>query len=352
VAFYPISATRAYTVYATSATPSLTGYNAYTVTTPGVQTLVVSAARPLILFNLNVSLEWDARQDQQYMSQLQYDLRRASEFLFDWTNGRAALGMVTFYHDRVNWDAADVRIYASNRLRPWAVQGGIAEVKTTDPTTGTLAYEPGMVHMAATWNRYGDPGVLGEDWPRTLAHELGHYALFLDDNYLGLDAAGFLIPVTTCPGAMSDPFRDDWSELHPEAGWSQECGTTLAARAAGADWRTVHTFYPWLPNVLTNTNSGPVNLPLNVTQLRVAAPVTATQALDDPRFYLRDVNGASVQPGVGARAFLYGQDLAGQRLIDLGRPTQDTVWPVGRGRATGVRVRADGGAAAGRSCRA
>ena len=45
--------------------------------------------------------------------------------------------------------------------------------------------------MGAVWNRYGNAGSsLDEDWPRTLAHELGHYALFLDDNYLGLDAAG------------------------------------------------------------------------------------------------------------------------------------------------------------------
>jgi hypothetical protein len=245
---------------------------------------------------------------------------------------------VTLYHDRVNWDTSDVRIYASNRLRPWAIQGGIAGVRTTDPATSTIVYEPGMVHMAAVWNRYGDPGELGEDWPRTLAHELAHYALFLDDDCLGLDAGGFLIPVTTCPSAMRDPYRGDWSELHPETGWSQECGTTLAARTSGRpDWRTVSTFYPWLPNVLTNTNSGPVNLPLNVTQLRVVAPVTATQALEDPRFYLQDVNGTRVQPGLGARAFLYGRDLAGQeRLIDLGRPAQDTA--LARGAQPGARL--------------
>ena len=70
--------------------------------------------------------------------------------------------------------------------------------------------------MGPVWNRYGDSdGSLGEDWPRTLAHELGHFALFLEDNYLGLDANGKLVPVEGCPGAMSDPYRDDWSEFHP-----------------------------------------------------------------------------------------------------------------------------------------
>ena len=42
--------------------------------------------------------------------------------------------------------------------------------------------------MGAVWNRYGDATVsLGEDWPRTLAHELGHYLFYLDDNYIGLE---------------------------------------------------------------------------------------------------------------------------------------------------------------------
>ncbi len=54
--------------------------------------------------------------------------------------------------------------------------------------TSVITYLPGQVAMGPVWNRYGDPGSnLGEDWPRALAHELGHYALFLDDNYIGLD---------------------------------------------------------------------------------------------------------------------------------------------------------------------
>jgi hypothetical protein len=41
--------------------------------------------------------------------------------------------------------------------------------------------------------KYNSSPPLGEDWPRALAHEIGHYAFGLDDNYLGLDAQGHTV---------------------------------------------------------------------------------------------------------------------------------------------------------------
>ncbi|MGD1994086.1 MAG: VCBS repeat-containing protein, partial [Anaerolineae bacterium] len=225
VALAPVTGTESYMLYHTTAAPTLTGVEPYTVTELGVQTLVVTETHPLVLLTLDVSLEWDARQDEQFLSQLDYNLRRASELLFDWTNGQVALGETTIYHDRQHWLDAHVRIYATNRMRPNAAQGGIVSTVITDPVTSTLTYAPGQVHMGAVWNRYGDPsGTLGEDWPRTLAHELGHFALYLDDNYLGFSDSGLLIPVDGCDGtAMTDPYRDDFSEFHPAAGWLPGC---------------------------------------------------------------------------------------------------------------------------------
>ena len=97
VALYPITATDSYTLYVTSAAPTLAGLNLYTVTQPGVQTLNVSPANPFFLFNLDVSLEWDARQDANTLNRLQFDLQRASELLYDWTDGQAALGHINLY---------------------------------------------------------------------------------------------------------------------------------------------------------------------------------------------------------------------------------------------------------------
>ena len=100
--------------------------------------------------------------------------------------------------------------------------------------------------MPASWNRYGDPsgGNVGEDWPRTLAHELGHYFLFLDDHYLGLDQDGQVVNIDTCTGtAMTDPYR--YSEYRDQASWLPDCEATLANHLTGrSDWETISVFYP------------------------------------------------------------------------------------------------------------
>ncbi len=331
----PITWTDSYTLYYTSATPIPGGLDAYTVDQAGVQTLTVSSARALLLFNLDISLEWDARPHRYFLAQLQYDLQRTSEILYDWTNGQAALGRVTIYHDREMWSDAHIQVYATNRLRPNATIGGVVTGVITDPLTTTVIYAPGQVRMGAVWNRYGEPnGNLGEDWPRTLAHELGHYVFFLDDNYLGLDADGMLISVETCAGAMSDPYRDDdafgYDEFHHGDDWEQDCGDTLAAKTTGRwDWQTITSFYPWLNGVITNT--GPSGLSLGVTQIEMVDPLTPTTALEVPVFHLTQY-GERIQPGPSARAFLFQED----QLIDQGRPTLDQV--LARGARPGDRV--------------
>jgi hypothetical protein len=173
VALYPISSTGTYTLYYTSAAPTLTGLNMHTVTQAGVQTLAVSAANPFILFNLDVSLEWDARNDEPYLNQLDYDLKRASEILFDVTNGQAALGPVRVFQARERWDEAHIQIYATNALRPYAAQGGSVFTPTVEITNGRPSpYTPGQVVMGSTWNRWRPLACAGRDRPRAFAHEL------------------------------------------------------------------------------------------------------------------------------------------------------------------------------------
>ncbi len=219
LALAPISATTTYTLYNTSAAvqPENLAF-ALVPTDTDVLALTISPSNTLMLFNLNVALEWDARSDPGYVNQLKADLQRTSELLYDWTNGQATLGDVRVIHnapavfisDIVGltkpapltsttgitmtwWNAANIRVYANNRMRPSANQGGIvtevitdpASLQAIDPISPAITYAPGQARIGATWNRYGNAGgVIGEDWPRALAHELGHYLFFLNDDYL------------------------------------------------------------------------------------------------------------------------------------------------------------------------
>jgi hypothetical protein len=354
VALYPISSTGTYTLYYTSATPMTTGVNAHTVLTPGVQTLVVSPSNPLILFDLDVSLEWDARQDTNTLDRLQYDLQRASELLYDWTDGQAALGHINIYQAGEHWSDANVRILANNRLRPNASQGGIvsttlSEVITTSLTsTQVITYEPGQIRMAVNWNRFGDPGgTLGDDWARAFAHELGHYLFFQDDNYLGYDAAGNFVAVPTCPGAMNDPYSGDkasgYDELHPITNWPAQCANTLANRETNrSDWQTIERFYPALNETLATTPDkfGPSNLPLAVTQMEVQPVASGFLAvpLVSPIYSLVRAEGGSYAPE-RASAYLFqdtDQDQVPDRLIELGTPVSGKV--EARGARAGDRL--------------
>lgn len=341
VALAPISATESYTLYYTNVTPTASGVDPYTVSALGVQTLTVSSANALVLFNLDVSLEWDARNDAPFLAQLEHDIHRASELLYDWSNGQVALGKVTVFHAKQHWQDAHVLIYANNRFRPAATEGGIVTDTLTEtisaPITATsvITYLPGQVAMGPVWNRYGDPGSnLGEDWPRAFAHEVAHFALFLDDNYIGLDNHNLLMPVDTCPGAMADPYRDDdasgYGEFHPAAGWLPGCANTLSNRNTGrADWHTVGEFYPWLSTAITN--AGPTVLPLAVTEVQVVEPITPTTALPAPLFLLVQ-NGNRVLPDARARSYLFQDGWA----IDLGQPSQDRL--LARGARPGDRL--------------
>lgn len=310
----------------TSAEPITTGLHTDPVA-GGLQTLTVSTENPLLLFDLDVALEWDASNDEHYQTQLSADLRRASELLYDWTNGQVALGNVRVYHDaRRNelpdgknaWNNAHIRVYASNRLRPNADQGGLisqpfSETVTvtpypfnalfalfsSQPVTKVITYLPGQVRMGATWNRYGDAtvGNLGDDWPAALAHELGHYLLFLDDNYLTLEDNNLIVPLSDdeCPGAMNNPYSNAYSEFHPEQGWGTSgCQKTMSKlNTSRSDWETIEQFYPWLfapTGNFTETEMGPSLLPLAVTQIIFQSPNPAS----DPMTWLAQRYG---QPG-------------------------------------------------------
>ena len=351
VALRPVGSDGTVARFHTSAAPTETGLAMQLVQQHGAQSVVVRPSQPLMLLDLEVALEWDARRDTQFLSQLDRELRRASDLLFDWSDGQVALGAITVYHDRARWDDAHIRIYASNRLRPNAVKGGLVGAERADPSPAVAeTYLPGQVRMGSVWNRFGEAtSALSDDWARAFAHEIGHFALFLDDNYLGFDAAGRLVSGDACPGAMTDPYRDDFSEFHPDGGWGQRCASTLSQQSTGrSDWATIKALYDHAGSGFAlnapaafGAQPGPARVPLAVTTISYVAPVSETVAIDPPVYLLVNPQGGllSPLPGRGARAFLFqsrGAGQGGDRLVDLGRPVVDQV--NARGAQPGDRV--------------
>lgn len=348
VAVLPISQTDKLTYALTSAAPSPTGLATTPITsqTLGVQTLTVSPANPLLLLNLTVSVEWDNLLDQEQRQRLQRNLLRASQILYDWTDGQVALGAVTIGLDGALWSSADIRVYAANNLRPNAAQGGIVTspmtlTYTVDGQPNPVEYEPGHIRIGATWASGGDPGDnVDEDWSRALAHELGHYAFFLDETYLGR-AGDLLVPIAGCPSPMADPYIEGGSEFRPASSWTGECLTTLQQRVTGrAEWDQIKAIYnhpgiaPGFDFLLKapptlNANPGPSTLPLMVTTFAERSfreDVSVAIARD---IGVIPPDSGRYEPSPSARAFIYrynsffGDELLD--LTDLGAPTTGLV---------------------------
>lgn len=327
IALQPVTVTKQYTIYYTSASATSNlavgpgGFATHEVKESGVQTLRVSPQNPLLLFDLAVSLQWDASNDPGFLGQLQQDLQKTSIALYDWTNGQVALGDVTVYQAKEQWDNADVRIYASNQVRPVANRGGVVHEQRIIPLPAP--HEPitatrGEIRIGAVWNRYGDPTPTGDDWPNVLAHELGHYLLFLEDSYLGLDPdSGLLIPVTTCTGtAMTDPYDEESSELRYDLpNWRDECGHSLAELP---DWSLMRLAYPALRQP-ADPNNGPPFLPFAFTRVAVKAAPSGSRALLIDATVPLNGNDATL---ANSRAYLR---VSGEQLVDLGRPVLGSV---------------------------
>lgn len=335
-AVVPIAWTESYTLYHTSGVPTEIGIETVNIVGDGIQTLAVSADHPLILFNLAVSLEWDASNDPTYLQQLEFNLQRTSQYLYDFSNGQVALGEITVSQNADDWAYSHIVVHASNSLRPFSDQGGIVITPTVDPQHPSIVYDIGQVSMGATWNRYGDPGHnLGDDWPLILAHELGHYLFFHDETYLGLDPEGFLIAVDSCVGsAMGDPYTDmrNTEFIADDTYWNANCAATLANQTlARNEWETMRLWYPAL-QAPAEINPGPSIMPFNLTSIRTYDPITPTEALEDPTFYLDYTD--QIVGSSEARAYIVRDDY----VVDVGSPIGGQNRLLARGAQPGDQV--------------
>lgn len=316
-ALRPVTQFANYTLYHTSGTPTEYGLDDFTVTAGGIQTLTVSAEDPLLLFDLIVSLEWHEGEDTPFLDTLRRNLVESSRSLYDWSNGQVALGNIMINQGREAWEDAHIQLLASNQVRPSANRGGVVTdtVILTDPRfTEPITATRGIIRIGPEWTRYGDsdPSYI-YDWPRVLAHELGHYLLFLEDTYLGLDEeSGLLIPISSCTNsAMTDPYESEGSEFrYADGRWQAECGQTLGELP---DWELIRLVYPALQSP-PPVNLGPATMPYALTSVTVQPPPIRGTALANQQLSLGDATSQLLNGRVYLRH-------ANQQLIDLGKYT-------------------------------
>lgn len=222
----------------------------YVVSQPGQQRLVVRNNNPLVLYNLVISVEWDAT--PEYLEQLTRALRSASDYLYDVSDGQMAFGRVAIYDNGSHWQDADIQVSTHNRTRPYAFVGGIL---SSDKSW--------RIRIGRGWDRVGDSTQPWDapDGFRTLVHEFGHYALFLYDEYFAyLQDGENLIGEEPGPHGCTDPdhsslthasimdFQYTSSELADQrvpSLWSEWCKKTAQwqLNRNESDWDTVTRRY-------------------------------------------------------------------------------------------------------------
>jgi hypothetical protein len=146
----------------------------------------------LYLFNILVALEWNPS-DQQ-IERLRWTFRRASDFLFDVTDGWMAIGQVVLGGPEL-MAAADIQIMASTRLHPRSWVGAMHAHEEYQRDEKFMPVRLGR----GLWNdarRYAMPWEEPEGY-RIIVHEWGHYALKLTDEYL--ETRQVLLPAGITP---------------------------------------------------------------------------------------------------------------------------------------------------------
>lgn len=331
-ALLPVSSTARSTLYYTSGPEQTVDEADFRGPNAGIMTLVVSQQNPLLVQNLDVSAQWYVEGDIDRANWLRDNLVRTSDFLYSFTDGQFALGRVTVQQSYDGWDNADLQLHANNIFQPRADIGGIVVTDTMDlDPTIPITYAPGHMYIGSDWNRYGKPpgepifdggeqvplASLASDWAIALAHELGHYLLYLFDVYTDIDGNASEELAEQCTlSAMGDAYKpSNHAFIYDRDHWAANCSETEAYTTLGGrtEWQTIHLWYPW---TITPTDfiTGPV-LPAGVTSVTFVTPTIppgppATSQVFDLVYQDNETNSAE------ARGFL----LRNNRVLEQGKP--------------------------------
>ncbi|HWQ14350.1 MAG TPA: hypothetical protein VNL77_16240 [Roseiflexaceae bacterium] len=286
-----------------------------------------AAEQQLCLFNVIVAFEWHPSADD--LRRMQWAFRRASDFLYDVTDGRMAFGQVVFGGPDL-LEYADIQVFASSRLHPRAWVDGLHNPDKYTPIRLGRGMWPSRNGVAIPWNE--------PEGYRTIIHEWAHYALGLRDQYferrglVGAHTAGAAhasaqllvaaraseIPAfTVVLGRQTSGSESIMATLE---GTSELVPRTNGTRPARKEheWQQIEARFPWL-NGPDRPLEGPGRLPLPLPQFRRAGELTAVAP--DPTLVLRR---ADLPPGLAPERFsvylLRERGGAVERIIAQGGP--------------------------------
>lgn len=304
--------------------------------------MAVDCSTPVALQDLVVSSQSYVEDDPARVEWLRANIIRASDYLYDFTDGRFALGTVRVRQNGEGWDAlgtTNLRLYTSNTLHPNANIGGIVTGETPDiAPTVTLSYTPGYVSMGSYWNRFGTPPnqvniyqgspvppeTLSDDWAIALAHELGHYLFFLFDTYTDKDGKSSEAIAAQCTGsAMGNAYAlQNHAFINDLTHWTAACNQTEAYHRLNGrtEWATIAGWYPFVsvpatvePGVFP---AGPLTTVLFEAPAVIPPPLAASQ------IFSLTYQAGQTSSGE-ARAFLLRDD---SRIFEQGKPAKNTIF--------------------------
>ncbi len=133
-----------------------------------------------VAFSLVASIAWLA--SPEYVANLKSCFRKASNLLYDVSNGQAYIDTVAIFDNSDRWSEADIRFFASNMQWPMAMVSGISFSSIGHVYMPPAFYGSGQTAAQAIFD--DDPIDASQYLTfSSIVHELGHYAFGFFDEY-------------------------------------------------------------------------------------------------------------------------------------------------------------------------
>lgn len=212
---------------------SLPDYSTLTVTDAQLESPAGARTTYPLLHNVSLSLsfEWDASVAE--FQDMEGGLRRFSNLVYDYTDGQFTIGRFEVYNNQNHWSSVNIHVLNKSWYRANAQYGGI--------------YYGGIIQIGRdAWGQQWNTGMGAV----TLAHEFGHYGLFLPDEYVEATQVSLCNNNAAGTCIMSDPYSF-YEICTDESHNAQSTGNPNSC------WNYIKYYYSDMVEVHGNPDPGP-----------------------------------------------------------------------------------------------